>query len=155
MKKVITTTAAVGALGLGGIAVAAPAQAAVPAEPVGSQISQQESVSGDVSLSFDPVAVANAIKDAVNDQSDRGGAVRAALDVASAQSKVNVAIANKDQDTTSQGEVWAEHLDIKGGNYVVYFYDREGSITNNGDGGWINWGFKGVYDRNDNVVTFK
>lgn len=145
--KIASTAVLTGALAVGGAAMATPAMAAPAAAPAAS-------ASGAANVNFDPVAIGNAIRDAVNDQDDRGGAVRAALDVASAQSGVNVAVANKNQDVSSSGEVWAEHLDIKGGSYVVYFYDREGSIENNGDGGWINWGFKGTFDRDGQTVTF-
>ncbi|MFC8171308.1 hypothetical protein ACFUJ0_24765 [Streptomyces sp. NPDC057242] len=39
------------------------------------------------------------------------------------------------------------------GTYRVVVFES-GSFTNHGDGGWINWGFKGWFDRNGGSVTF-
>lgn len=118
----------------------------------------------DVGVSIDPVSVVDSIREAANDQDDRGGAVRAGLDIALTQSQgkeidgqgpvTAVAIANKNQDINSEGQIWAEPIDIKGGNYVLYFYSNGGSLTNDGDGGWINWGAQGQINREDNVIHF-
>ncbi|MFB7025533.1 MULTISPECIES: stress protein [unclassified Streptomyces] len=39
------------------------------------------------------------------------------------------------------------------GTYRVIVFES-GTFTNHGDGGWINWGFKGWFDRNGGSVTF-
>jgi hypothetical protein len=148
--KLLAGTALGGAV-IAGAFVAAPAQAAEPAP------STSASVGGNVNVNLDPVAIVNAIKDAVNDQSDRGGAVQAALDVgywnAGNPDRLTVAVVNKNQDITVSGDVAdAQSIDIKGGNYVIYWFKGPGSITNNGDGGWLNWGAFGNIERIDNVI---
>ncbi|GAA1490666.1 hypothetical protein [Brachybacterium sacelli] len=138
-------------------AVALPAQAAQAAAPAPS--SAAADVGGDVSVNLDPVAIGNAIADAVNDQDDRGGAVRAALDVGYLNDgnpdRLTVAVVNKNQDISVEGEVaHAEPIDIKGGSYVIYWFSGPGKVTNNGDGGWINWGVRGNMERtSDDVIS--
>lgn len=152
--KLLAGTALAGA-SIAAVAVpanAAPAQAA-PAPPAASSTE----VGAGVDVSLDPVAIGNAIKDAVNDQKDRGGAVRAAMDVGfyneANPDRLTVAVVNKNQDINVEGEIAnAEHIDIKGGSYVVYWFSGPGKITNNGDQGWINWGAQGNIDRQDNVI---
>ncbi|MGN8049031.1 hypothetical protein ACTJKO_05030 [Curtobacterium sp. 22159] len=144
----------VGGAVVAGAFVAVPAQAAEPAPTP----SASSSVGGSVNVNLDPVAIVNAIKDAVNDQSDRGGAVQAALDVgywnAGNPDRLTVAVVNKNQDITVEGEVAdAQSIDIKGGNYVIYWFSGPGRITNNGDGGWLNWGAFGNIERIDNVIS--
>lgn len=146
-----TGTAITGAA-IAGALVAAPAQAAEPAPS-----SSTADIGGSVSVNLDPVAIVNAIADAVNDQSDRGGAVQAALDVgywnAGNPDRLTVAVVNKNQDISVQGDVAdAQSIDIKGGNYVIYWFKGPGTITNNGDGGWLNWGAFGNIERIDNVI---
>ncbi|KTR04138.1 hypothetical protein NS184_12580 [Curtobacterium luteum] len=146
-----TGTAITGAA-IAGALVAAPAQAAEPAPS-----SSTADIGGGVSVNLDPVAIVNAIADAVNDQSDRGGAVQAALDVgywnAGNPDRLTVAVVNKNQDISVQGDVAdAQSIDIKGGNYVIYWFKGPGTITNNGDGGWLNWGAFGNIERIDNVI---
>ncbi len=146
-----TGTAITGAV-ITGALVAGPAQAAEPAPS-----SSTADVGGSVNVNLDPVAIVNAIADAVNDQSDRGGAVQAALDVgywnAGNPDRLTVAVVNKNQDISVQGDVAdAQSIDIKGGNYVIYWFKGPGTITNNGDGGWLNWGAFGNIERIDNVI---
>ncbi|AXG79407.1 stress protein [Streptomyces paludis] len=39
-------------------------------------------------------------------------------------------------------------------HYGVWIFES-GEFTNLGDGGWINWGFRGWFDRNDKHVKFR
>lgn len=142
-KKMIAGIAITGAAFTGiGAAAAVPAQAA------------DSPVSGSVNVNLDPVAIVNAIKDAVNDQSDRSGAVNAALDVgyysASNPDRLTVAVVNKDQPIDVTGDVAdAQSIDIKGGNYVIYWFKGPGRVVNHGDGGYLNWGVFGNIVRVD------
>lgn len=156
-RKFVTAALSVGIAGTVAAGAASPAVAQeAPAPGVEQKV--------DVGVSIDPVTVVDSIRDAVNDQDDRGGAVRAGLDIAYTQTEgksidgqgpvTAVAIANKNQDINSEGQIWAEPIDIKGGNYVLYFYSNAGSLTNDGDGGWINWGAQGQINREDNVIRF-
>ena len=149
--KLVAGTALSGAL-FAGAFIAVPAQAAEPAPA-----STSASVGGNVNVNLDPVAIGNAIKEAVNNQSDRGGAVQAALDVgyysAGNPDRLTVAVVNKNQDIQVEGEIAdAQSIDIKDGNYVIYLFSGPGKVTNNGDGGWLNWGVFGNIDRQDNVI---
>jgi hypothetical protein len=124
---------------LGGFA-AAPALAAEQATPADPKTSAAASpITGSVSL--DPVAIVNAINVAVNDQRDRNGAVQAALDVgyynAGNPDRLTVAVVNKNQDIYVEGAI----------------VNGPGKVTNNGDGGFLNWGVLGNSVKNGNVIS--
>jgi hypothetical protein len=141
---------------LGGFA-AAPALAAEQAAPADPRTSAAASpITGSVSL--DPVAIVNAINVAVNDQRDRNGAVQAALDVgyydAGNPDRLTVAVVNKNQDIFVEGAIVdAKPIAIKGGSYVIYWFDGPGKVTNDGDGGFLNWGVLGNSVKNGNVIS--
>jgi hypothetical protein len=141
---------------LGGFA-AAPALAAEQATPADPKTSAAASpITGSVSL--DPVAIVNAINVAVNDQRDRNGAVQAALDVgyynAGNPDRLTVAVVNKNQDIFVEGAIVdAKPIAIKGGSYVIYWFDGPGKVTNNGDGGFLNWGVLGNSVKDGNVIS--
>ncbi|WP_438352191.1 hypothetical protein [Microbacterium sp. CJ88] len=115
-SKLIAGTTLSAAL-LGGALVAGPAQAAEPAPAPPTT----NAVDVGVGVDLDPIAIIGAIKDAVNNQADRAGAVQAALDVgyysASNPDRLTVAVVNKDQDIQVSGEVAdAQTIAIKDGN---------------------------------------
>jgi hypothetical protein len=153
--RIVATAALSGGMiaALSGFA-AAPAQAAEPTAPESSEVNSP--VTGSVTL--DPVAIIGAISEAVNDQGDREGAVKAALDVgyynAGNPDRLTVAVVNKNQDITVEGAIVdAQPIDIKGGSYVIYWFDGPGKVTNNGDGGYLNWGVLGNNVKTDNVIS--
>ncbi|KDP92531.1 MULTISPECIES: hypothetical protein [Clavibacter] len=153
--KTIAAATLSGALiaGLSGFA-AAPAQAAEPAPAASSEVNSP--ITGSVNL--DPVAIIAAVSAAVNDQGDRNGAVLAALDVgyynAGNPDRLTVAVVNKNQPIDVTGAIVdAQPIDIKGGSYVIYWFDGPGRVTNNGDGGFLNWGVLGNQVKTDNVIS--
>jgi hypothetical protein len=153
----LLATAAVSGIAITGLSgfAAAPAQAATTA-PASPESSTGSPITGSVTL--DPVAIIGAISSAVNDQSDREGAVKAALDVgyynAANPERLTVAVVNKNQDITVEGSIAdAQAIDIKGGSYVIYWFDGPGKVTNNGDGGYLNWGVFGNNVKTDNVIS--
>jgi hypothetical protein len=155
--RVIATAALGGSLiaALGGFA-AAPALAAEQAAPDPKTSAAASPITGSVSL--DPVAIVNAINVAVNDQRDRNGAVQAALDVgyynAGNPDRLTVAVVNKNQDIYVEGAIVdAKPINIKGGSYVIYWFNGPGKVTNNGDGGFLNWGVLGNSVKNGNVIS--
>jgi hypothetical protein len=155
--RVIATAALGGSLiaALGGFA-AAPALAAEQAAPDPKTSAAASPITGSVSL--DPVAIVNAINVAVNDQRDRNGAVQAALDVgyynAGNPGRLTVAVVNKNQDIYVEGAIVdAKPINIKGGSYVIYWFNGPGKVTNNGDGGFLNWGVLGNSVKNGNVIS--
>ncbi|MBC7761128.1 MAG: hypothetical protein H7201_04895 [Candidatus Saccharibacteria bacterium] len=134
-----------------GVVGAAPAQAATATS------ASQNSYSASAEVTLDVEAIISAIYSAVNDHSDRGGAVQAGLDVgywnAGNPDRLTVAIVNKNQNIIVEGDVAdARYIDIKGGNYVIYWFKGPGRVTNYGDGGWINWGVFGNIYRDGNVI---
>jgi len=152
----LLATAAVSGIAITGLSgfAAAPAQAETTA-PASPESSTGSPITGSVTL--DPVAIVGAISAAVNDQGDRSGAVLAALDVgyynAGNPDRLTVAVVNKNQDIAVEGSIVdAQPIDIKGGSYVIYWFDGPGKVTNNGDGGWLNWGVFGNIERIDNVI---
>lgn len=148
--------AAIAGVGLTGIGMAAAAPASA-AETAPSSTAPAFTGGGNVNVNLDPLAIANAIKDAVNDQGDREGAVHAALDVGYWNSanpdRLTVAVVNKNQDIQVSGDVaHAEHMDIKGGNYVIYWFKGPAEVVNNGDGGYLNWGVFGNNEKDGNTI---
>ncbi|OUE31002.1 hypothetical protein BFL35_07260 [Clavibacter michiganensis] len=155
--RIVATAALSGGMiaALSGFATA-PAQASEPAAPAAESSQVNSPVTGSVTL--DPVAIVGAITAAVNDQSDRSGAVLAALDIgyysADNPDRLTVAVVNKNQDIVVEGAIVdAKPIDIKGGSYVIYWFDGPGKVTNNGDGGFLNWGVLGNNVKTDNVIS--
>jgi len=153
----LLATAAVSGIAITGLSgfAAAPAQAETTA-PASPESSTGSPITGSVTL--DPVAIVGAISAAVNDQGDRSGAVLAALDVgyynAGNPDRLTVAVVNKNQDIAVEGSIVdAQPIDIKGGSYVIYWFDGPGKVTNNGDGGYLNWGVLGNNVKTDNVIS--
>ena len=146
--------------GLSGFA-AAPAQAQTQGQaqttaPAAPESSTGSPITGSVTL--DPIAIVGAIGAAVNDQGDREGAVKAALDVgyynAGNPERLTVAVVNKNQDINVEGSIAdAQPIDIKGGSYVIYWFNGPGKVTNNGDGAYLNWGVLGNNVKTDNVIS--
>ncbi|EFG46475.1 hypothetical protein HMPREF0183_2197 [Brevibacterium mcbrellneri ATCC 49030] len=156
IHRALATTAIAGVAFAGiGIAAANPA-AAADEKPASS--SSSYSGSGNVNVNFDPVAIVDSIVAAVNDQDDRSGAVKAATEVGyyskDNPDRMSVAVVNKNQDIQVSGEIAdAKNIDIKGGNYVIYWFSGPGQVVNNGDGGWLNWGTYGNIERaDDNLI---
>ena len=104
----LLATAAVSGIAITGLSgfAAAPAQAETTA-PASPESSTGSPITGSVTL--DPVAIVGAISAAVNDQGDREGAVKAALDVgyynAGNPERLTVAVVNKNQDITVEGAI--------------------------------------------------
>lgn len=67
----------------------------------------------------------------------------------------NIIAVKSFNDLSFSGVSGVEHLAVVDG--VDVFAVDEGTIVNNGDGGWQNWGFTGTYDHADGSkeVTFK
>ncbi|MEU8624268.1 hypothetical protein [Streptomyces sp. NPDC048669] len=67
----------------------------------------------------------------------------------------NIIAVKNFNDFSFSGVSGLEHLAVVDG--VDIFSVKNGTVINNGDGGWKNWGFTGTYDRDkdSNEVTFK
>ncbi|GAA3393782.1 hypothetical protein [Streptomyces roseoviridis] len=60
------------------------------------------------------------------------------------------------QDVAFQGDVeYHDETSREDQTYRIWIFSGGGSFTNHGDGGWINWGFYGLWDRNGSTVDFR
>jgi len=100
-------------------------------------------------------AVAGAITDIEED--NRGEFVRQAVDAAhrEAGGQYDVVLMNLSQGYEERLEGKRLYANVRWGaiNYGLWIAES-GQFTNTGDGGYINWGFKGVFDRDGNTITF-
>ena len=105
---------------------------------------------------LDTLHIVGDIQDNVNNNDDRGQFVQDLLNAASTQSgnRYNVMIFNQNEPYVAnlQGQVFAATTtnDVP---YGVWIFES-GDFTNNSDGGWINWGFSGSFERHAGYVVF-
>lgn len=103
-------------------------------------------------------SVAQGIVDHLETQDNREGWVRGILESAWYESdeKYNVLVIKDDHDYDANLEGIKFDATYDTEDYpkfrVVVF--ESGEITNNGDGGYINWAFRGDFERDDMTVTF-
>ncbi|MFE3068921.1 stress protein [Streptomyces sp. NPDC059247] len=101
-------------------------------------------------------AVESAIKSI--DTGDRGTFVQQAVDKVfdAAGGQYNVMVFNLSQGYENGLSNIKLYANVKFGSvyYGVWIFSGGGTFKNTGDGGWINWGFKGWFNRNGGTVTF-
>ncbi|MCP9985857.1 hypothetical protein LUX01_03205 [Streptomyces sudanensis] len=108
---------------------------------------------------MDQLGRGRAIADALRgiDTGDRGAFVREAVDKAfeAAGGWHNVMLSNLSHNYEDRFQGTRLYANVKWGNvhYGLWVFES-GEFTNNGDGGWINWGFRGWFDRNGSHVKF-
>ncbi|MER8232098.1 stress protein [Streptomyces sp. NPDC094049] len=131
----------------------AATQAAQPGEVNALGIAPIVTMHGDAPYK---AAVESAIKSINTD--DRGTFVQQAVDKVfdAAGGQYNVMVFNLSQgyeDSLGSVKLYAN---VKFGSvyYGVWIFGAGGTFKNTGDGGWINWGFKGWFNRNGGTVTF-
>lgn len=153
------------ALGASTAAPALAAPAAPAASPADSASVQREAGAqkpGSVDVASAYLGVANQILDLVVQQvetnDNREGVVNSLLEgtwYKHDQSK-NVLVMKADHPYTADlqgvGMDAVYHIDGYPDFRVVVF--DSGTVTNNGDGGYINWAFQGWFDRQDMTVSF-
>ena len=158
MKKAIVST--LGALAsaaiLGTGALAAPAAAAPPA-PVSHTV-QAGGEGPQVNINIDFNDAVRQLSSVMVAAADREALVKNAMYHAFyniGQSRLNVMVFNLRQEHAPrfQNVKFYSSFTINGVTYGVWIFEN-GSFDNNGDGGWINWGFMGNYNRNDKHVDF-
>ncbi|MER7623010.1 RICIN domain-containing protein [Streptomyces sp. NPDC126503] len=60
------------------------------------------------------------------------------------------------RDVAFQGDVeYHDETSREDQTYRIWIFSGGGSFTNHGDGGWINWGFYGLWDRNGSTIDFR
>lgn len=74
----------------------------------------------------------------------------------SAGQRYNVMVFNLSQnyDDRFKGVVFYGSAVYSGITFGIWAF-QSGEFTNNGDGGWINWAFRGWFERNGQHVVFK
>lgn len=110
-----------------------------------------------LSMNVDVLGIGQAIASKVNADQNREGFVKNLMETSfhEAGGNYNVMVFNLSQDyeerfTGVQLYGSATYGDVVYGIWVF----EEGEFTKKGDGGWINWAFKGFFDRNGDYVKF-
>ncbi|MFG2342373.1 stress protein [Streptomyces yangpuensis] len=144
----------------------APATVSAPASPASSSPAASEpdaaaaaDKSVTVNVSMDQLGRGKAIADALRGikTDNRGTFVQEAIDKAfnAAGGRHNVMLFNLSQNYNDQFQGTRVYANVQWGNihYGLWIFES-GQFTNQGDGGWINWGFVGWYERNGGHVKF-
>ncbi|MEH6891242.1 hypothetical protein V7024_16350 [Bacillus sp. JJ864] len=113
--------------------------------------------SANLNVNVDVLGIADRIRDAVNANANRSGFVKNVMESTfySAGQRYNVMVFNLNQGYVEQfrGVKFYGSTNYNGTIYGIWVFE-DGEFTNEGDGGWINWAFKGWFDRNDKHVKF-
>lgn len=108
-------------------------------------------------VNLDVLGIANQIADAIKSSQNRDGFVKNLMEssfYASGQT-YNVMVFNLSQE-------YEDHLNgvqfygsavYDGITYGIWVFE-DGTLTNKGDCGWINWAFRGWFDRDGSTVEF-
>lgn len=111
-----------------------------------------------VGVNIDVLGIAQAIASAVNANQNRDGFVKNLMESTfySAGQRYNVMVFNLSQDYNDRfnGVVFYGSAVYSGITFGIWAF-QSGEFTNNGDGGWINWAFRGWFERNGQHVVFK
>lgn len=112
-------------------------------------------------LAIDPVQLGVQINDLVVASKNREGFVKGMMEKASfaAGGKYNVMVFNMSQpyDRNINGIKFFKQTDYQGVPYGIWLF-KDGTFTNKGDGGFINWAFNGRFKRSGHqghTVTFQ
>ncbi|WP_236239729.1 stress protein [Streptomyces sp. CC228A] len=98
------------------------------------------------------------VTDAIERKQNRSGYVKSLMEGAfyEAGQRYNVMVINNANRHTAhlRGVVYDARISGIHGTYRVIVFES-GTFTNHGDGGWINWAFRGWFDRDGGHVTFR
>lgn len=163
----VTSAALVGAAALPAQAAPAPAPrtAAEAPAPEGAAAPAVEAAQAadkkvTVNVAMDQLGAGKRVADAIRGikTGDRGHFVREAANRAfsAAGGRHNVMVMNLSQGYKERLKGKRLYANVQWGNiYYGLWIAESGEFTNEGDGGWINWGFKGWFDRNGGHVKFR
>ena len=104
-------------------------------------------------------SIANAINNAINGNQEREAFVKTLLETvtSSIQGNHNIMIFNMQQNFDFNPDwqwTWFDSQSYQGIQFGIWVFRGPIRFTNQGDGGWINWGFYGSFNRNGGVVDF-
>jgi len=112
----------------------------------------------DIGVSIDVLGIAQAIANSVNYHKDRPGFVKNLMESTfyDAGQRYNVMVFNLNQEYKNRlrGVVFYGSTNYHGITFGIWAF-QSGEFTNHGDGGWINWAFRGWFNRNDKHVVFR
>lgn len=110
-----------------------------------------------ISVDIDVLGIVNKIQSAVNDTQDRGSFVKNLMESTyyAAGQQYNVMVFNlgENYQHNFNNVVFYGSSVYSGLTFGIWAFDS-GTFVNQGDGGYINWAFQGVFNRNGNTVTF-
>lgn len=114
-------------------------------------------MSVDINASVDVLGISKAISDAVHSGQDRASFVKNLMESTfyEAGQQYNVMVFNLGQnyDDRFQGVKFYGSAQYQNLIFGIWAFES-GEFTNQGDGGWINWAFRGWFDRHDKHVIF-
>ncbi|MGW7414406.1 stress protein [Streptomyces sp. NPDC054863] len=102
--------------------------------------------------------IINIVTEAIERKQNRGGYVKSLMEGSFYESgeRYNVMVINNSNrhSTNLRGVVYDAKVSGIHGTYRVLVFES-GDFANHGDGGWINWAFRGWFDRDGGNVTFR
>ncbi|MBR0579731.1 MULTISPECIES: stress protein [Bacillus] len=112
---------------------------------------------GNVNINFDVLGIADALFNAANNYNNREGFVKGLMESAfyAAGEKYNVLVfnlANKYDNRLTGVKTFAT-ANLNGVNFGIWVF-QGGTFVNYGDGGYINWAYKGWLTRNGGTLNF-
>ena len=166
--KTVRTGLAAAALAAAVTASTMPAATAAPVAPDAGAVSVKaagptlEWPNAGASVAWGAVSLANKIYNAIAHYTEidqnRSGLVQAFQNGAWYESGENknvlVIKADHPYDADLEGIEFDATYDVDGYPKFRVVVFESGTVTNNGDGGYINWAFRGWFDRDDMTVTF-
>lgn len=109
-------------------------------------------------VDVDVLGIAQAIADAVSADQNRDAFVKNLMETAfyKAGERYNVMVCNLNNDYENRlnnVKMYAS-ANYRGIIFGIWIFE-DGEFTNRGDGGWINWAFRGWFERNGGHVRFR
>ena len=114
-------------------------------------------MSANMNIYVDVLGIAETVSDAVHADQDRGAFVKNLMEstYCAVGEQYNVLVFNLGQSYQDRlnevkfyGSATYQNL-----TFGIWVFER-GEFTNQGDGGWINWAFRGWFERDGNTVKF-
>ncbi|MFD8887249.1 stress protein [Streptomyces erythrochromogenes] len=160
---IVSSVAAAGVLLPSAASYAAPAPApAAPAAASGVAPGEAGALAGRVDVASAVLDITqkifNIVTEAIERKQNRSGYVKSLMEGAFYESgqRYNVMVINNANHYTPNlhGVVYDAKVSGIHGTYRVLVFES-GQFTNHGDGGWINWAFRGWFDRDGGHVNFR
>ena len=130
-------------------------------ERANEQMEAQETkgFGGSVNLNIDVNQLLSSIGSALNGVNEREAFVRTLLEtvISYTRGRWNVMVFNMQQSFDFNPDyewTWFDSRTCNGIQYGFWVFRGPVRFVNQGDGGWINWGFYGLFNRDGGIVDF-